>query len=315
LKKYNQITTELTFRCNSKCPACRRHTRDLSIDLNDSKYTITLDNFKKLFYPEFLEQTEFIMLNGNYGDSIMNREFREILTYIKTCGTRIKIHTNGGIHSADYWKDIGNILTEKDKITFDLDGLEDTHHLYRINTDFNTVLNNARAVISTKRPKVIWKMIAFDYNTHQIDTARMLAEQHGFYMFEVAATNRSFHPATSGQYVHPKRKEQNLTVADKKIICSWADNNKWYVAPDGLVFRCCWTGGNYYDLNTRGFTYPPEFEAKFNGFHQPLEKILEYNYWNKLSMFLQGYDRSFSLCKNQCGKIQSAATFTKETFV
>ena len=44
----------------------------------------------------------------------------------------------------------------------------------------------------------------------------------------------------------------------------------------------------------------------FNGFHVPLEKILSYDYWNKLQNFLQGYDRSFKLCKSQCGKLISS---------
>ena len=44
----------------------------------------------------------------------------------------------------------------------------------------------------------------------------------------------------------------------------------------------------------------------------PIEKILSYDYWNKLQQFLQGYDRSFSLCKSQCGKIVSSREKTEE---
>jgi len=58
MKKYRQLTTELTFRCNAKCPACHRQ-KPLTIDLNDAKYTITLDKFKQLFYPELLNNLEY----------------------------------------------------------------------------------------------------------------------------------------------------------------------------------------------------------------------------------------------------------------
>ena len=70
-----------------------------------------------------------------------------------------------------------------------------------------------------------------------------------------------------------------------------------------ISFRCCWTGGHYYD-ETSGdrFYYPPKFEKMFNGFYVPMEKILSYDYWNKLQNYLQGYERSFKLCKSQCGK-------------
>ena len=44
----------------------------------------------------------------------------------------------------------------------------------------------------------------------------------------------------------------------------------------------------------------------FNGLHVPLEKILSYEYWTKLQNYLKGYERSFKMCKSQCGKIVSS---------
>ena len=122
MRKYRQLTTELTFRCNARCPACHRW-KPLRVNLNDKQHTITYDNFQKLFYPELLQNVEWLLLNGNFGDSIMNKDFREIISYVKSQGTKIKIHTNGGIHGHDYWTEVGNILTDKDIINFDLDGL------------------------------------------------------------------------------------------------------------------------------------------------------------------------------------------------
>ena len=142
MKKYRQLTTELTFRCNAKCPACHR-VKPLRINLNDKKYTITLDKFKQLFYPELLKNLEWLVINGNFGDSVMNKQFREIISYVKEHDTRILIHTNGGIHGHDYWTDVGNILTNRDIINFDMDGLADTHSKYRINTKFEDVFSNA----------------------------------------------------------------------------------------------------------------------------------------------------------------------------
>ena len=94
MKKYRQLTTEITFRCNAKCPACHRQ-KPLRINLNDKKYTISIEDFKKLFYPELLQNLEWLMFNGNFGDSIMNKDFRDILTYVKSYDTKVLIHTNG----------------------------------------------------------------------------------------------------------------------------------------------------------------------------------------------------------------------------
>ena len=310
MKQIKQLTTELTFRCNAKCPACHRW-KPLRINLNEAKYTISLERFQQLFNPDLLDNLQWLVLNGNFGDSIMNKQFREIISYVKSRGTRLLIHTNGGIHNKDYWNDVGNILTKDDIINFDLDGLQDTHHIYRINTKFDKVLSNAKAVIDSSNAQVHWKYIVFEHNKHQIEEARKIAKQTGFTTFSTVKTSRDVFAPKSGQFIHSK-KTREYQEAERKIHCVWGDWGKWYVSPSGLVFRCCWTGGHYFDKQNDRFYYPPEFERLFNGFEVPIQKIISYNYWNKLQQFLQGYDRSFKLCKSQCGKIVSSIEKTEE---
>jgi MoaA/NifB/PqqE/SkfB family radical SAM enzyme len=313
-RKYRQLTTELTFRCNAKCPACHRQ-KPLRINLNDKLYTYTLNSFKQVFYPDLLRNLDWLVLNGNFGDSIMNKHFREIISYVKSHGTRLLIHTNGGIHGHDYWTDVGNILTKHDIINFDMDGLEDTHSKYRINTEFTNVFNNACSVINTGNTQVHWKYIVFEHNKHQVEEAKERAVKSGFHTFSTVKTSRDVFAPKTGQFVHSKKKKENMDKAEKIIKCVWDNWGKWYIAPDGLVFRCCWTGGHYYDENNSRFYYPPKFENLFNAFHVPLDKILEYGYWNKLQQYLKGYDRSFAICKSQCGKIVSSIEKTEENLL
>jgi MoaA/NifB/PqqE/SkfB family radical SAM enzyme len=312
-RQIKQLTTELTFRCNAKCPACHRW-KPLRINLNDPEYTISLDRFKQLFNPELLNNLEWLVLNGNFGDSVMNKQFREIISYVKSHGTKLLIHTNGSIHDKNYWTDVGNILNKFDIINFDIDGLEDTHSIYRINTDYHKVLENAKAVIDTGRTQVEWKYIVFEHNKHQVEDARALAKQLGFTTFSTVKTSRDTFAPKKGEYVHIKKTDK-YEQAEKKIHCVWDSWGKFYVAPNGLVFRCCWTGGHYFDQDNTRFYYPPEFERLFNGFEVPIQKIISYKYWTKLQQFLQGYDRSFSLCKSQCGKIVSSIEKTQEDLI
>ena len=313
MRQIKQLTTELTFRCNAKCPACHRW-KPLRVNLNDPQYTISLERFQQLFNPELLDNLEWLVLNGNFGDSIMNKQFREIISYVKSRGTRLLIHTNGGIHNKDYWTDVGNILTKDDIINFDLDGLQDTHHIYRINTEFDKVLANAKVVIDSSDAQVHWKYIVFEHNKHQVEEARKIAKQTGFTTFSTVKTSRDVFAPKTGQFVHSK-KTREYEEAERKIHCVWGDWGKWYISPNGLVFRCCWTGGHYFDQQNDRFYYPPEFERLFNGFEVPIQKIIQYNYWNKLQQFLQGYDRSFKLCKSQCGKIVSSIEKTEENLI
>ena len=287
MRKIKQLTTELTFRCNAKCPACHRLRID-KIDLNDPKYTYTLESFKQLFYPKLLNNLEWLILNGNFGDSIMNKQFREIISYVKEHGTKINIHTNGGIHNHEYWADVGKILQKDDIINFDLDGLADTHHIYRINTKFDKVLSNAKTVIDNTQASVHWKYIVFEHNKHQVNDAKELAKTLGFNTFSSVKTSRDFARPKSGSFVHIKRTE-DYKNAERKINCVWEDYSRFY--------------------------YPPDFTKKFNGFYVPIEKIISYNYWNKLSKYLEGYERSFSLCKSQCGKIVSSIEKIEENLI
>ena len=219
MRKIRQLTTELTFRCNAKCPACHRLRID-KINLNDPKYTYTLDSFKQLFYPELLNNLQWLVLNGNFGDSVMNKQFREIISYVKEHGTKILIHTNGGIHNDAYWSDVGRILKKGDIINFDLDGLADTHHIYRINTKFDEVLSNAKSVIDNTKASVHWKYIVFEYNKHQVDQAKKLAKELGFTTFSAVKTSREFARPKSGSFVHTKR-TKDYENAEKKVNCVW----------------------------------------------------------------------------------------------
>ena len=59
MRQIKQLTTELTFRCNAKCPACHRW-KPLRVNLNDPQYTISLERFQQLFNPELLDNLRVV---------------------------------------------------------------------------------------------------------------------------------------------------------------------------------------------------------------------------------------------------------------
>ena len=76
------------------------------------------------------------------------------------------------------------------------------------------------------------------------------------------------------------------------------------------------TGSNIIiDISGNTANMATEFASSGSGItnaHVPIQKIITYEYWTKLQNYLQGYERSFKLCKQQCGKIVSSIEKTEE---
>ena len=121
-----------------------------------------------------------VFINGNFGDPIMYPHLLDIVRMYKDAGIpQVTLSTNGSVHKTEWWEELASIMKKPDKVIFAVDGLEDTNHLYRVNTNFKKIMENAQAFI-----------IAFAHNEHQIDEARQLAEQMGFVKFRYKKSNR-----------------------------------------------------------------------------------------------------------------------------
>ena len=57
-------------------------------------------------------------------------------------------------------------------VVFGIDGLEDTSHIYRVNTSFKKVIENAEAFIK-QGGLGTWQFIVFKHNVHQLESAKM----------------------------------------------------------------------------------------------------------------------------------------------
>jgi len=189
------VHIEITDRCNAACPMCPRF-----IDGDEAPYIrnvhITLDKFKSMFPTEFLQQINRFNFCGNYGDPIVARDLLPILEYMRGVneGIRIEVNTNASARRVDWWKSLAEIIGSDERmggVWFGLDGLADTNHLYRRNTDWETIMRNAQAYIDAGGV-AHWNFIAFKHNEHQIEEARTLAGEMGFKHFNIKLTAR-FH--------------------------------------------------------------------------------------------------------------------------
>ena len=220
-----------------------------------------------------------ILINGNYGDFVMNPDSLEILRWFRdqNPGLSIKISTNGGIRTADFWRELATLDAE---VCFCIDGLGDTHGVYRQDTDYDRVLDNARIFIRSGG-RAVWLMTEFDHNLHQFDEAEATAKKENFYSFVRRPTLRNKGPVfdrtgqkvfvmqddldlperidqsfvehylqqTKGVHVEPTGQHSKSVLLSRisspnarEISCESKNTKSIYINSEGHIMPCCWVG-------------------------------------------------------------------------
>ena len=124
------------------------------------------------------------------------------------------VHTNGGIHNESYWQEIATIMNGHGQIDFGFDGLEDTLHLYRRNVKYEVAMRNARAYIKAGG-RAQWNFIVFKHNEHQIEQARKLSKEYGFFNFLARKTGRFYDHTNETTYPNWPVLDKNKNVEYK----------------------------------------------------------------------------------------------------
>ena len=269
LADFRQVQIELTTRCNARCPMCMRNYRGLDYNSGYPLTELSLENIKTILPPEFLKQIDRILFNGNLGDFGLAQDGVKIVEYlVKNQVPLINIYTNGSMRTPEWW---AQLALPGVKVGFALDGLADTHHLYRQDTNWHTVIKNAQAFIAAGG-QAIWRFIPFDHNRHQEADCRALAKELGFFAFNDIGTGRDRGPTyhRDGTFSHwigvrgPTESsdpqpiepllESHLTWFDSKTIkhpkdtpeltigCNHKRQRELYLAADGSVYPCCYLG-------------------------------------------------------------------------
>ena len=257
-----QIHLEITNNCQASCPMCNRN---IDGGLNNPLIKIrewSLDEFKQTLNEEVLNQIHSFYFCGNFGDPILNENLIDMCKWSRDVApqTGITIHTNGGARKSDWWKSLAKALPKDHRVVFALDGLADTHHLYRVGTKYETVLENARTFISAGGTAE-WVFIKFRHNEHQVEEAEKIANKEGFKYFTLKNSSRFIlepkvkvvdRKGNLTHYIEPAS-DVPLKFVDKKVIdrykeitdaavidCVVKKNKEVYIDAFGDIYPCCW---------------------------------------------------------------------------
>jgi MoaA/NifB/PqqE/SkfB family radical SAM enzyme len=331
LKNVQHLHMEFSSFCNARCPLCPRNLFGYPYNRGYEETNLTLELVKKSFSPQFIKQlVRGILLNGNFGDFTANLESIAILEYFKSSykPLGIRISTNGSARNSEFWHELGKF---RDMIIeFCLDGLEDTHAIYRQDTNFNRILQNAKTYMDAGGV-AIWKMIRFDHNKHQIEEAQELSKKLGFTKFEIVDHGRNTGPifdrngklvGTMGNYngftdindIIKFHIDPNKTYHHKPYLegmthnCFTKDNNSIYIAANGLVYPCCYMAFNplTYDQGFNGFVNRQiKPLVKHNSLHEyELETCIKWFTSIESAWTKDSYENGRLIqCDNVCGKV------------
>jgi MoaA/NifB/PqqE/SkfB family radical SAM enzyme len=346
LSEVRKVQVELTTRCNARCPMCMRNYRGLDYNSGYPVTELSLQQFQHIFTPEFCQQLtgvepiingfqkkyfgqSGVSFNGNLGDFASARDAVEIVEYLVQHRVPVHVNTNGSLRTPDWWRKLAQPSVT---VGFALDGLADTHHLYRQDTDWHKIIANAQAFISAGG-QAVWRFVPFDHNRHQEDQCRQLAQDMGFAKFENIYDGRDSGPVftRTGEYSHrigtdsgpaghqpqvedllanhitwfdSRTVKSHKDVPDLNLRCIHKINREIYIAANGSVYPCCYLGFYPETMHHAGNSQTKELVQENNALEYDLAHCLSWfdgveQTWAKDSIA----DGRLYQCVNSCGAV------------
>jgi MoaA/NifB/PqqE/SkfB family radical SAM enzyme len=251
------LHVEPTTRCNAWCSSCGR---------NNSGYRLSNFVIEDLD-PNRLEQVisklpnlTTIQFCGNLGDPCASKVINEQLNIVKNHNLELQLHTNGSLRSKDWWNRLAVKFGKKLTVWFAIDGLEDTHSIYRQATNWKKIIENAKSFIDAGGDAV-WQFVPFAHNEHQIKDCMKLSTNLGFSKFEFVKNARYMKETYDYKTGKPvdirpwskhdtqwSRKGQILNKKTGKVVkkkvekkdCMHLALKSLYLNASGVIAPCCY---------------------------------------------------------------------------
>lgn len=299
---------EISSKCTLRCPRCAR--QEVPDGLVNTE--LDLEFFKRNFTPEFIQaNVEKITFCGDDGDPVYAHDLIPVVEYIKSVKpVDIVIVTNGSHKKTQWWAELGRLLTPNDSVHFSIDGYDNnSNNLYRVNSDYNSIVAGLQTLRSTSDCEIVWAAIAFKFNEDHLDDMRKFAQQLGVDRFQLTKSTKfgSVYPSygindplqPSVKFVSsshrferevtpftelgrhdvvkfPNIKLYNQTKSRNGItpLCE-IGNKGLYIDARGRLFPCCWVA-NRYNHNSEW----QQLAENFDLHKKTLIDVLADPYWN-----------------------------------
>lgn len=236
---YYSFAIDLTNRCNGKCMFCPRHcgfTKKM-----DTLSELDFDTFKRTFNSHYLNHITNLVINGNLGEPTFYSKLFDLIDYVSSINKKVKIFisTNGSIRPVWWWRKLAEkmVYNQWNMIRFTLDGLEDTHHIYR-GTDYHTVVRNLMTYIESGG-RAEWQYIVFKHNQHQIELAKKIARDIGCTNFITVISRHYKDHLERPDNIEAETKNELCLQSRERLFCTPIENRHLYISHEGVLYPCC----------------------------------------------------------------------------
>ena len=252
------VIIEPTTLCNLRCPLCPRNK------LTRETGNMHFEDFKKIIdtMPKIPRLVDLYFM----GEPLLAPDIFKMIRYARQSGLKVRISSNG-----TYLKKYTTELLDSglSELIVAIDGASaETYLKYRVGGNFNDLIDNLTFFMREKKrrnirqPEVIFQMVVFRHNEHEIDDVVRLAkkiEVDHLVLKKASLVRNDDHAVLEGFYLPLQKKYLRSTYKSKKINhCMWAFNSA--VTKDGKITSCCydWDG-----VHARGNVFENGFKKTF----------------------------------------------------
>jgi MoaA/NifB/PqqE/SkfB family radical SAM enzyme len=269
------IHIELTDKCQAACPMCSRNEFGGKERGHIKNTEITLENFMQWFPREFLMKLDSFYACGNNGDPLLAKDCLEIFEYLANntrdqC--RLAVHTNGSLRNKDWWQRLASVLGKKGLVVFAIDGFAGQHEIYRRNTSWDKIIENAKTFIDAGG-RARSDTLLFKHNEDDAERLKEYLLGIGFEEVILKPTQR-FHglakfPVQDQQGNHeyyiegPTRSEYKEHVMQPNMVKLVKKETYDTLIKNALIEPKCQTGNDLF-INTIGDVWPCCFVQALN---------------------------------------------------
>ena len=338
------LQVEITSLCQAGCIDCNRW-RPYQTEHDEIQWQLNgVHPHMQKYYPvddwqqhiASFTGVKHIQFCGNMGDPMAHPDIVSVCESVQKIFPNIflDISTNAGLGKIENYIGLARLGVN---ITFAIDGLSDTNHIYRRGVSWQKVKERFSAFIN-EGGNASWQYIKFPHNEHQIDKAHELAQQWGFKNIEIRdrfTKEESFDrkivssskQAVDLQTRHQEKKNSISQLEfdykkdlekynDYKIIarCTEKSDSDWHhpcpqINVDGTLWPCCYTASLPFHVSqsTRHWfakttSHLPEHWNSL--YHHSADEIISSEWWQDI--LPNSWQESTSVvCFQHCGECLS----------